>query len=386
MAFIRRDLLWAISLWGLSRIVQACGAAIWTIAHGYPLADLPWLATIYAEVHDDSAWYAWIATDGYVAADSVFWPLYPLAVRAVHTLTGMSVVSAGLLLSNVAMVAAIYVLLRLLEPRYGARVARLTTALWALWPTSVYLASAYTESIFVALFWGSALAVERERWWLGGILGALAALTRNTGAVVLVAWLPAAWRAWRATGRLPWRQVASGALVPLAVASYCAYCWWRWGDPLSWSHWEAIWGRVPMAPWLTLWQGLRAAPHLLAQPGWYAHVYFVLEYGSLLLALALLPVVARRCPWHWTLIAIGMLAAPLTAPGLGLSIMTSTPHTLEDYFFSFGRFLLGVVPVYVALALVLSRVRRWWSWVCVASSGAGLVVCSWAVCSRWFLG
>ena len=65
-------------------------------------------------------------------------------------------------------------------------------AAWFLliFPTAYFLHIGYTEALFMALVLGSFLAARTERWWLAGLLGGLAALTRVNGLVLMPA-LPA---------------------------------------------------------------------------------------------------------------------------------------------------------------------------------------------------
>ena len=71
-------------------------------------------------------------------------------------------------------------------------------AAWFLliFPTAYFLHIGYTESLFLALVLGSFLAARTDRWWLAGILGGLAALTRINGLVLIPALAAEAWLAW----------------------------------------------------------------------------------------------------------------------------------------------------------------------------------------------
>ncbi len=56
-----------------------------------------------------------------------------------------------------------------------------------IFPTAYFLHIGYTEALFMALVLGSFLAARTERWWLAGLIGGLAALTRINGLVLLLA-------------------------------------------------------------------------------------------------------------------------------------------------------------------------------------------------------
>ncbi|MDP9272421.1 MAG: hypothetical protein M3O93_02650, partial [Chloroflexota bacterium] len=91
-------------------------------------------------------------------------------------------------------------------------------------PTAYFLHIGYTESLFLALVLGSFLAARHDRWWLAGLLGGLAALTRLNGLLLVPALGAEAWIAWRADParrlRLEWLAillVAAGFLAYLAL-------------------------------------------------------------------------------------------------------------------------------------------------------------------------
>jgi hypothetical protein len=56
----------------------------------------------------------------------------------------------------------------------------------ALFPTSLFFSAVYTESLFLMLAVGALLAARRGNWWIAGIVGALAALTRSYGVLLLI--------------------------------------------------------------------------------------------------------------------------------------------------------------------------------------------------------
>lgn len=371
---------WSVGAWAANRVAQAFGTLVWALTHHFPIVAVPSLITFASQVHDDSAWFEYIADRGYIVQDTVFWPAYPMALRLVHFLSGWPLHFCGLLVSNVATVCGCYVLYRLFRSNTDERSARLAVSLWVLFPAAMYLTNEYTEAMFTAAFWGAILAVERRRWVLAGVFGALACLTRNTGVLVLIAWVPEVWSAFRER-RIPWREITSAAGVVASVAGYCGYLWVRWGDPLAFSHMEYIWGRQMMAPWITLWRGILAIPWLFSFPG-YSRLYYGVEYVSLAFMLISLPLVWRHCPRSWFWITAAMVIVPLSAPGVSVSWMVTPPHRITDYFFSLFRFVVPMVPIFSAWARVLSgRLVPVW-FVC---SSTCLAACSAATLSHLFL-
>ena len=80
------------------------------------------------------------------------------------------------------------------------------TAWFAVWfffiyPTSYFLHLAYTEATLLALALGCFWAARQRKWWLVGLLGALAAMTRLPGTTALAAVALEPGREYRLTDR-----------------------------------------------------------------------------------------------------------------------------------------------------------------------------------------
>jgi hypothetical protein len=165
----------------------------------------------------DSGFYLGIAKTGYWPASTLhtysnwaFFPLYPLLIFPFAHLFGGSDAAfslAGLLISNVAALVAVYYLFRLAQRDFGANVALLSVIYLALFPTAFYLSAIYTESLFLACSVACIYYARIHRWWLTGLCGGLASLTRAQGILLL---LPVLWEYW---------QVMSDRYAPITNAS-----------------------------------------------------------------------------------------------------------------------------------------------------------------------
>ena len=210
----------------------------------------------------DSVYLLGIAAEGYHAEpvhlafrDWAFFPLYPLVVRIASILTLGNVAVAGVLVANLAFVAALAVLYRLSLNHLDHDRAVRSLAFVALAPGAVAFAMAYTDSLFLLLAAGAFLAAEQRRWWVMALLYGLATLTRLQGVLlgiplaILIAGanMPteAGWRslvAWR-TPKLAW--LATG---PLAFGLFAAYLGATFGDPLGMFTAQKAWSQIGQEP------------------------------------------------------------------------------------------------------------------------------------------
>jgi hypothetical protein len=339
-AITRAALLWLT--WWTQQYGRASDYPLPTIAErGWTLLRSPYL-DVWARW--DVGWYLTIANHGYspppapgAASTVAFFPLYPLAVRAVGALLGTnddaSLLLVALAISNVAAIAGLATLFVLVRDTWADEaLARRTIAYVLLFPAGFFLSCAYTESTFLLLTTGAFLAAHRRRFWVAGALAALASVTRATG-ILLVPSL--AW-AYLAARRFDLRALRADALaLALAPAALLAHGWnvaRITGDPFGMIHVQAAWGRSLAWPWETL---ARKGHHRYV-----GHFDRFTAIGFTVLA-GRLAVIARKARVDWTLYAALSLVPVLTS-GVPLSAT---------------RLLSVAFPCFVPLAMVGRRER-----------------------------
>ncbi len=199
----------------------------------------------------DAVHYLNIATQGYQGTDMAFFPLYPLLIRIVGTLAGNHLI-AGLLISNASLFFGLLYLYKLLEREYDRAVARRAIFYVSIFPTAVYFTAVYTESLFFMLTVASFYYMRARLWWVAGLLGFCAALTRVEGVLLIVPFVIE----WLAQERpLPARAaygLAAAALIPLGLATFMGYLWVLRADPLYFSHVQIHWNRHLAMPWVSI--------------------------------------------------------------------------------------------------------------------------------------
>ena len=300
-----RDVLW---LYLLTR------AGLWTTAY-----LTRWLFPADAGTHRaasalapwqqwDWSYYLHIARDGYFPPEpgpgtagrdnrEAFFPGFPLALRAVHTVVP-SWAAAGLLISFAAGGVAAVALGRIArletdggDSREGGRRAVL---FFLLSPCAVFLAAGYTEALFLALALPAWLAARRGAWPRAAALTALATTVRVSG-LFLAAAVAAHFLVTARAGR-HWRSLPWLALPALPAALYSGYLHAHTGDWMAWKHAENRgWYRQFHAPWQAwrhTWQA--AFDHTLTTG--YA-VEFQAELLAMATGLLLLGVLVVRRRW-----------------------------------------------------------------------------------------
>lgn len=211
----------------------------------------------------DAVHYLDIATIGYHGTDMAFFPLYPLLVAAIGSVIGNHLI-AGLLVSNVALFFALLFLYKLVEHEFDRPVARRTIFYISIFPTAVFFSAVYTESLFLMLTVASFYYMRERRWWLAGVIGLFAAMTRVEGVLLAVPffieWITAHWPVLR--DRFAGEQHDGLAralsdllpivLIPVGLGLYMGYLWVLRGDALYFSHVQIHWHRHLAAPWTSV--------------------------------------------------------------------------------------------------------------------------------------
>ena len=190
----------------------------------------------------DALWYVDVATHGYSFNESRqsnvnFFPLYPALVSVGAAATGNVWLSA-FLISNLALVGALYFFYRLARMDYDAPSARRALVYLLVFPASFFLSIPYTESLFLLLSVAAFYFARKQDWAMAAAAGFLAGMTRPVG-IILVVPLAMEYLSSRRAG--PWLAFA---LAPAAgMAAYFAFLWAKLGEPLAWLRMQHFFSR-----------------------------------------------------------------------------------------------------------------------------------------------
>lgn len=193
--------------------------------------------------HWDSVYFAHVATDGYVyEQEFAFGPLMPFLTRYLHPIVvgsvchGIAVLSfykATLIASN------------------SERVAKLSAILHIISPAGIFLCVGYTEPVFAALSF-TALSILHKHHLLSAILFGLSGMTRATGILFSLYFLPRKPDAWRLIRAAFYASVVCLPWAMTQAYAYYLYCpdrpWCGKMPPLIYSfvqehYWNVGFGR-----------------------------------------------------------------------------------------------------------------------------------------------
>lgn len=306
----------------------------------------------------DALWFLKIATHGYAKTDAsaAFFPLYPALIAVLSFVLGRHPLGASLIISNGAFLGALMVMYGLTRDELSDDLARRAVLYAAVFPTAFFFLAPYSESLFLLLVLVSFWSARRGRWALAGAAGALAALTRNLGVLVVPALLFEAGHQWleRDRDRAPVREVLWSLVPAVGLGAYLFYWQAFSGDWLAPLHQQANWQRELANPLVTLGHGTQDAFRYI---GFYPGGYHTLDW------LITVPVVAA-----------GIYAALRLRPSYGIYAVAALLVPLGSMFgarplIAYSRYALPVFPIYWAFAKWTEE-RRAAHEVVVAASAA----------------
>lgn len=143
----------------------------------------------------DGEHYVSIAMRGYGFGERAFFPLYSILISFFGKVFGGSLASfnfSGILISLISFFVGLIGFYKLVRLDYSERIARISTILLLLFPTSFYFAGIYTESLFFVLAVWSLYFARRGKWSRAVVFGIFLTATRFVGLiifpVILIEW------------------------------------------------------------------------------------------------------------------------------------------------------------------------------------------------------
>lgn len=297
----------------------------------------------------DSFNYAQIATEGYAENRlAAFFPLYPLIVKGVTSITGIDVYWAGFLLSNIFFIGSLWLLHKLMEKRgLGERVRFLTLSALVFFPASYFFSAFYTESFFLFLallafrFW------DNEKRGVAYFIGGLAALSRIVGV-----WVPLAFFVERLIRRkLDVKDCAFALMSSLMFFSYPVYLWLTKGEPLLFLKVMAPdYGRYSTIPFYPIYQDIVTSVETSRiEPIIILHILLLVIFISYLVSIIRLQQSGVTIVWSEVIYTFGLILMPLS------SILNQPIHIASH---GFMRYFLTVFPLFIFIGMHLDQLLK----------------------------
>jgi hypothetical protein len=279
----------------------------------------------------------------------------------------------------------LYFTYRVAEKLKGVKAARISVLTFAFFPTAFFLNAVYTEALFAAFTTGSIWAAYvRRDLLLAGLLGALAAATRNFGVLLLI---PLGYEWLRYRQEFGWRGMWQMGIVPIGLFGYMIFLWSRFGDPLIFIGAQSTyWRRPPIdlatalgMAWNKAQEGLSyfldPATLFLDPEGGRAvlEAYNTVSFAFLILSIILVVIGFWVLPPGLSVYTFLVTLVPVLTPNPGIPLM------------GLPRYALGAFPLFLILGYLLSRSRpALYLWLLI-SSVLGIAFTALFVTWRWMV-
>src|SRR5579859_548864 len=354
--------------------------------HVYPVQPVDMVGLLDSWDRWDAVHYTLIAQFGYQNIyNTAFFPLFPLLIKGGALLLGNhGYIAMGMIISNLALLGSLFVLYQIAADMLGEHVGRRTILYLCIFPTAFFFFAPYNESLFLLLTASAFLALRRQKWWLAGVLGFFAALTRSAGLLLVFPYL---YELWIARKELPdeerntlsriWQtlpKLLPIALIPLGIAVYAFYCWRVFNAPLAFSTVQSHWDRQLTPPGTGIVFALGQL--FFVQPfGSFFEVHILIDLAATIGFIVLAILGWRKLRSSYTLWIGLLLLYTLISPAIHQA----------DSLVSTQRFVLEMFPGFITLAALSIKRPRLHSALLIAFPFFQAILAVLFVLNRWMV-
>ncbi len=298
----------------------------------------------------DSHWYLGIADHGYYykpgeQSSVAFFPLYPLVIRFIATLTHLNSALVGVLLSILFTLCSCFYLFLLAKQLWNNEETGIRSVVFLLiFPVSFFLLSIYTESLFLLLSIASFYYAHTKRWGVAIACAMLLTATRFTGILIvlplLLLYTEQRWGSFKQF----FRPAFFGILcIPLGLLLFSAHLWVTYKDPLLFLKSQKQWFRTT-----------NITPKGLTD----SYKKYISDYKHVSKAATPLPVATRLIDIGFTLLFIILTCAAwfiLPRSHALFSTFLLIVPLLTGTFQSMPRFALSAFPLFLVLGKITQK-------------------------------
>jgi hypothetical protein len=309
-----------------------------------------------------------------------FFPLYPLLVSTVSSVTGIPSEWSLILVAQTAYLAAVLLLYKLARCVRDAHAFALQVVIYLmLFPTSFFFRVGYAESTFLAFAIAGVYLMFRHppQFVSSGVLIGLAAVARPTGWPVGVVLLTEfiLRRDFRLKSVV--QLLVAGLLAISGIVLFVFYTFSLTGNPWAITDAQALWKLEWQFPLLTLWNAIEMIfDGNLLRDNWFLYVLniFDLAFGAFVIGLTIIAVrwsLQKKFSWSLTNILVISLIYMLMRRGFQVP--------LDEM----ARWAATLFPIYLIMAL-LAEHKTWLHRLIVIVSSLGLIfLVAWWSTGRW---
>jgi hypothetical protein len=328
----------------------------------------------------DSGYYLQIARNGYQPGgdERAFFPLYPALIRLARSITGLSFLWTGWILSILCLGVASLILYQWVLIDHDPRTAKWSVAWLCFFPMAFFFSAIYAEALFLLASLAAVYFARRGQFVISGLAIAVAGATRLPAFLLGIFYVAEFWlqHDFRRTRCL---RFGAGALIaPLGTLAYLLFLFSLVGTTdLSAAYVSVhlnVWKQSVVWPWVTLYDGLNAALFgANIQADWFsrAEVWQDLMYALLGLACAV-----------WAFFHVRRSTAVFL---LGSMLFLYSNHGPYGYaFMAMPRWVAALFPIYPVLARQTLKLSSRYRWLLLAGSiGLLGLLSAWFVSGRW---
>lgn len=209
---IKLFITWRLSLFLIAFVsiflITKFGARFPYVDRVLEITNLP--SWIWGFGNFDGVHYLRIAQNGYTSDYSqAFFPLFPLLIKLgsfifpkvsglnLQLYTDPSYFYSGLLISNLFLVCALYFYYKLVSIDFDDKISKQALILLLVFPTSFFLGSIYTESLFIFLSVVSIYLMRKSNFLAASLVIVLATATRLAGLFLILVYIIEAFKSKR---------------------------------------------------------------------------------------------------------------------------------------------------------------------------------------------
>lgn len=288
----------------------------------------------------DSTWFIDIAQKGYGfdLQSTAFFPLWPLLIflasKILFFVDGRII---AFILANLATLGVCLMLYKLVKEEYSKEIAQRSVKYLLFFPMSLFLATAYSEPLFLLLILASFYFAKKKKWLAAGFFGLCAATTRLVGFLVFIPLLIELIGSKYQDKVAKYKNILLLLLVPAGLVLYMLYLKTTLGDGLAFLHayHNNDWGRsIGFGAFHQLYDHLKIIFSFSVFEYSGKFVTAFIEAGVFLLFLLILLINYKRISLSYFVYGTMVICLPLFSGTL----------------ISLNRYALAAFPVFIILA------------------------------------